>query len=365
METACLQRLNQTAAAGLGISCSAPRLAVEREQAELNDTDRATARTVRKMVEHIAAGSADAEVIRSAGESQVYLPADASRYARAWCWWHWVKSHLAFRSDDTAIFELLGETEQLELLISPAVMVRLAEPQGDCDDFTMLVCAGLLALGVPCQIVTVAAGSDEPERFSHVYARAEVGPGRFLTMDTSHGSGPGWEVPVERQYRRVVWDMSGSPVEVDAMGGFKGLHGYDHRALVPAESVARRNMGAGASLMVPAGLPMPFGRVHLRRRGVGDAVTGSTAEAPGSWQDVFQSLALTGGEILKQQLSPLAPGEYVQTATGVRSRGVPGAIPGQYPGTGVNLGGAGFSMGTILLVVGAGAALLFAMKGRR
>jgi hypothetical protein len=47
------------------------------------------------------------------------------------------------------------------------------------------------------------------------------------------------------------------------------------------------------------------------------------------WTATIQGLVRQGGNIAQQSLAPLLPGEYVQTAQGVRARGVPGAIPGQ------------------------------------
>lgn len=360
----CRQQL-AGAGAGFGVSCSAPPLAVDREQAPLNDSDSATARTVRQMVRHITAGASDPEVLRWVALSQVYLPAGASAYARAWCWFWWVKSHVRFVSDEDSILRYFGESEQLELLISPAVMVRMDDPAGDCDDFSMLVCAGLAAMGLRCEVVTVAARPDDPGIFSHVFARVEVGRGRWLAMDASHGDRPGWEVPPERQYRRVVWGLDGSRMEVETMAGYNGLHGYDRVTPIPAQQVARENLGAHSGLVVRAGSAMPYGRVHLARRarpGMGDAITGEAPAAPQSWQDVFKSLALTGGSILQQQLAPLNPGEYVQTATGVRAREVPGAVPGS--GYTLSTASTG-SMWPLLAVAGVGLVLVVAMQSKR
>ncbi len=89
-----------------------------------------------------------------------------------------------------------------ETLVRPIDMRMMAEPQGDCDDFSMMIRARLLALGIPCKFVTVAVDPQDPERFSHVYAVADCSDGRCgpnwsgrVALDTSHGPYPGWEAP--------------------------------------------------------------------------------------------------------------------------------------------------------------------------
>lgn len=98
-----------------------------------------------------------------------------------------------------------GQPRSSEVLIEPDALLSMAQPAGDCDDFSMLVCALLRGLGVDCELVTVAADAEQPERWSHVYAYALLPDGR-LSMDASHGDRPGWEAP--RVYRRAVWPLT-------------------------------------------------------------------------------------------------------------------------------------------------------------
>ena len=48
----------------------------------------------------------------------------------------------------------------VDFLIEPSVLIRMRKPQGDCDEFTMLSLALLVANGIDCEIVTVACDRD-------------------------------------------------------------------------------------------------------------------------------------------------------------------------------------------------------------
>jgi hypothetical protein len=66
----------------------------------------------------------------------------------------------------------------------------------------MLTAALLGVHGVQSDFVTVAA-DPQLESWSHVYLATDVGGGRRLAMDTSHGEFPGWESPADR--RKTYW----------------------------------------------------------------------------------------------------------------------------------------------------------------
>lgn len=238
------------------------------------------------------------EAMRSPGSTQ-------SRRAAAAAWWWYIKHHVFLREDSDAIAALLNEQDQLELLIAPSVLVRMRRPEEDCDGFTMLACAGLVMLGIPCAIVTIAAEPENPRRWSHVYAIALLDDGT-LAFDCSHGDYPGWEVPAERQFRRQAWSMAGEPVGAIAGAAGGGLHGY---------VAARRARGLGQG---PTGLDLVQYIPGL---------TSPATSAGTSWSQVLQALALKGGDIAQQLVAPLRPGEFVQTGQGVRSREVAGAVP--------------------------------------
>lgn len=115
----------------------------------------------------------------------------------------------------------------VETLIRPVDQAGLSTPFGDCDDFAMYGAAHLLALGVPCSFVTVAAMSEDPTMYSHVYlvAYPVQGPyaGQRIPLDLSHGPYMGWEV--ENRYgKRREWPVrSGSNLVALALIGVIGL----------------------------------------------------------------------------------------------------------------------------------------------
>jgi hypothetical protein len=117
------------------------------------------------------------------------------------------------------------DCQSVEFLIDPERLLSMPEPQGDCDDFTMLTCAMLLAAGLGCEMVTIAADRVDPQRFSHVYAVALLPNGRRLAMDTSHGPAPGWESSVA--YRKKGWGelrphplaLQGVAIDEQVLGG--------------------------------------------------------------------------------------------------------------------------------------------------
>lgn len=191
----------------------------ERFQGDLQDSDRATAETVACMCKYIADAQSDPGVWQAALESRNWGNPVAGAF-----WWP--KHHIKFVQDDVLVSQLLNERDQLELLVTPPVMVRSSKPRGDCDDFTMMVCALLKCLGVGFEIVTVAADGHDPSRFSHVFCRAVLSDGSRIPLDASHGKYPGWCVPASRTYRMQVWDEQGNPIKDVASRKWQGLHGY-------------------------------------------------------------------------------------------------------------------------------------------
>jgi hypothetical protein len=110
----------------------------------------------------------------------------------------------------------------VETLVRPVDMRIMDHPQGDCDDFAMTVRARMLALGIPCDFVTVAVDPDDPERYSHVYAIADCSAGACgarwtgkVPLDASHGAYPGWECP-NPYGKRTEWP--GFPLWKIALG---------------------------------------------------------------------------------------------------------------------------------------------------
>lgn len=143
--------------------------------------------------------------------------------AIAWGVFWYVKHCVRFRLDEHTMFQV-GENPEQDLLIAPAVLVRMQDPSEDCDGFTMLTAALLTVLSVPILICTVATEPQDPSRWSHVFLCAVVN-GRMLPLDTSHGPCPGWMVPRNRIYRFQAWTIDGRPANV-SIPSYQGLHGY-------------------------------------------------------------------------------------------------------------------------------------------
>jgi hypothetical protein len=349
---------------------------ISRRQASVDNPDLATAQTVAAMVDLIWDAVRDplvrhfARMVRyrwaGSGLGCWRSPEDLA----AGSWW-WVKHSLRFVHDDTLLRRLLNETGQLEALVSPAVSVRGFIREGDCDDFTMLVCSFLSVLGVPWEIVTVAADPTDPERFSHVYARAVLADGGRLPLDASHGHYPGWEVPKGDVMRVRVWDESGRPIPG---AGFAGLRGYVRARPVRVWPALVRRRGLGgicasgiddetgeacdetvlpvAAAAGPSTTVLTSSWWQTPAASSGGAVVATGAAAPSAasgWdktlQNLLQSWTAIGSKVI-------APTTTITTKTG--SVSIPGSQAGAVLGT-TNLLGTTISSTTLLLI---GAAVL-------
>jgi hypothetical protein len=244
---------------------------LSREQAPA-DSESSTRQTVERMAQHVRAAAGDPAVIWAAHEAlRTAGGPGSSQRARCQAVFFWIKAHVRFRTDDALISQLFGEQDQLELLISPPVLLRAASPAGDCDDFTMLCCAMLNELGVPNRICTVKADQPDPDRWSHVYCCAGG-----MALDTSHGDFPGWEVP--HFYEKRYWDSgTGQAIATEAgsvpkpalpdsfrppafasTSGFAGIGWFGG---------TRQRAAAGLHGLTRRGTPHP---TPGRRRGMGD-----------------------------------------------------------------------------------------------
>jgi hypothetical protein len=193
------------------MSPSGSAITFERFQGSVSDPDLATAQTVELMCRYISESITDPLVQAAA--------AQAAKWGSPWAGAFWFTKHLMkFQSDESLTLALLNENDNLELLITPSVMLRSSKPQGDCDDFVMLVCSLLCCLGCDYEVVTVAADPQDPSRFSHVYCRAVLDDGLRIPIDASHGKFPGWQVPPARTFRTQVWDSAGNPIQDVAAG---------------------------------------------------------------------------------------------------------------------------------------------------
>lgn len=166
-----------------------------------------TEQTVHKMCEHIQGALKD-PIVQSVAARSHSVRSAADKLSLLWLW---VKHHVKFVQDDTLIRQLFNEGGHFELLIAPPVLLRMNQPRGDCDDFTMLICALASLAGFQCGIVTIACDRRRPGEYSHVYGCAAL-PGVLVPLDCSHGKHPGWEVPRRDIQRKTVWDLTGRVV---------------------------------------------------------------------------------------------------------------------------------------------------------
>jgi hypothetical protein len=119
--------------------------------------------------------------------------------------WPHIKRSLRFRQDADIAGDLKVDDPRkqdvVEVFIRPVDQSLLIALRGvgveDCDGYTMYGACLLLALGVPCNLVTVAGDPSEPSRFSHIYVAAYPN-GQRVPLDFSHGPYPGWEGPSTR-----------------------------------------------------------------------------------------------------------------------------------------------------------------------
>ena len=216
---------------------------ISETQADLGNTERSTEQTVSEMCKHIRDCLKDPAIRFTALDAVSSL--DGMRPTRQQVVeyiWRWCKTNIEFVPDEVQLFTLLGRRDELELLISPSVMVRMKEKKGDCDCFVMTACALLLSLGVPALIKTFKCDRDEPWRWSHVCAAAVLEDGSICPVDASHGDYAGWQVPARDTFQSQLWDMSGRKVSGGRMqtglNGYTPEPGYRGSALLNFGSVA-------------------------------------------------------------------------------------------------------------------------------
>ncbi len=213
----------------------------------------------------------------------------------------WVKSRVQFVSDESLVSGLLDRAEEREVLIRPVDLLAMNQPRGDCDDFSMLTAALLLALGVPAFFKTVAAGRD-PQTFSHVYVVA-LADGQLMPLDTSHGPRAGWEVATAGKSK--IW-----PIQLDLRSRLNGLP-------------------------------------------IGDPASGPTSP----WWNIANIGAQTAATIAAARFGVPPEGTYITTPQGTIYRQQPNAGPLAFPGGAFDLGGGNSSL-LLILLLGLGVVLI-------
>ena len=290
----------------------------ERIQSSLNDTDASTSATVQAMCKHIANAQKDPWFLAIAHNiTRSKELADKISSVFLWC-----KAAIRFQRDEESVWNLYKELNHVDFLIEPAALARmLPQAYGDCDEFTMFSLACLTALGVKCEIVTVACDRERPGFWSHVYGQVVLPDGRRLALDCSPaGKYPGWEVPAADVQRRQVWNLEGNIV-YDAPPASRdlGLQAY----------IPRPRRGVG-DINIEGSVPDPNADLSAPSAGIfAPAAYGTPSSSTGfNWNNLISNLTAVGSKLGTIALTP--KGGYVATGPGgqtiVSNTGLPGSF---------------------------------------
>lgn len=167
-------------------------LKLESYGTNFRDSAEATRRTCEIMARLVWAGVGMPSV--AAGADAIRAASWASGEPLAVELHRWVKTHVRYVPDEEQLEQ--GDYGR-ELLIAPELLLRMEDPKGDCDDFTMVVCCLAISLGMKAKFVAVALEPEQPERFSHIFAMVLDkidGVWQWVNIDASHGWCAGWEI---------------------------------------------------------------------------------------------------------------------------------------------------------------------------
>jgi hypothetical protein len=200
---------NQQAGHGVGLIGRAPLLS----------GDAGIEQTVQVMRQLVDEALADPDFVNQAVSIVSSAPAH-DEIAEIKAIYSWVARNIRFVKDPVT----------KEKLYPPQQLLQIGA--GDCDDISMLTAALLMAVGYPARLVTVAAQSDAPTEFSHVYAEAEVPPGsgNWLPVDSARPDSQFGLAP-SRYFRKRAWsltdsgysDLSGQRTRLSGLSGYLGL----------------------------------------------------------------------------------------------------------------------------------------------
>jgi hypothetical protein len=352
------------------------------------DPDTATAQTIRIMCGHVKRASADPLLQQTAAQAVSQFGGlagdtqDAGLQVACAAWW-WHKLFVKFLLHDLFIWNKLGERGHLQGLISPEILVRMKQPEGDCAIFSMGIAAMLTAYGIPYEFVTVKVNRREPTEYGHVYLYVVLSDGRRIPLDASHGGYPGWQVPTrDILYSQnetgtpalQVWDADGNPVE-DQGSRFEGLHMYGLRSGLgteydadglPIDDLSGTTYGSqsgGTSPLDPfytdGGVTVPQGgSVYVDLSG--SVYSGSAYSAPSQSSAAWANFAAQMGKagMTLAQINAIQPGTVVGANGQILRQSTGYAVPGS---TSTSALGSNSTLIYGLLAV----AVLFVFMGRR
>lgn len=167
-------------------------------QADLNDSDLATAQTVAYMSALVKHSLGDPIIASAWEKAQLFRRFPGGEDDAVCIWWLAKYAIRKFVHHQEMLWHWLGKQDELQLLISPEALLKMESPKGDCAVYTTLIQSLLAYRGIPWRTVCVAVNPIRPDLFTHVYAAAIRADGSMLPLDASHGQYPGWEAPVYR-----------------------------------------------------------------------------------------------------------------------------------------------------------------------
>ncbi len=307
---------------------------VTRTQAP-EDPHQATAATIERMKQWAAADANSPQVMRAT--IQALMLSGPEQEDRSVGIHQWISTHCKFREDDPVLRIVLGLEDELEMLITPARLLSMSTPAGDCDCLTTLCMSMHLCAGIPIEPVTIKADHDEPDRDSHVYCQAVLDNGSVLVLDPAMGCKHHWPAGAEAPdyFDRQTWGA------IQPEQPRRGLQGLGDDGSIYSQLIAQGVDPIDAAAYLDTG-QLPGGTTG--------PINPSTATSGGSGIDLnklLQQLTAGGLNIAKMQATPVG---YIQTPQGLVANLGPGSNP-------LNLAGSfgGISSGTLLL---GGAALL-------
>lgn len=162
------------------------------------DDEQATAQTIALMARFIAEDAKDPLIVQAARRAAATARSGPEAVAAVF---FFLKRNVRF-VEDRELASPLPLGNPTEVLVRPRDLLRMPQPQGDCDDWAMAAAAMLAALGIPTLLVTIAAEPARPDIYTHVYlvALTEHGP---IALDPSHGPYPGWRPRAQGKIR--IW----------------------------------------------------------------------------------------------------------------------------------------------------------------
>lgn len=255
--------------------------------------------------------------------------------------WAWVRQAIRFQHDQEILPQAPDGSPVVEVLVRPVDMLTVigqhqagesVRPVGDCDDFTMLVGALLMAAGWPVWLEIVGVNRDRPGRLGHIYVVTRVN-GQDLALDASHGPAAGWRVQTGVNRRERV------EITSPAQAGTGGM-GMVMRGQTVVVSGPGRGMGSVGSV----------------DDDINWAISQGAARSASPWWGVLnRSLDITGG-ILTSRLGVPPAGTVITTPGGQVIRQAEGyPVPAVAAGT--NVAG-----GSVILLAAAGVMALLLLR---